>query len=185
MSQSLFIHLPAEGYLVCLCKLAVTIKAMQIFVSTCFGRNQGLWLLMCVCLVAHPVWLCRPMDCSLPGASVQGDSPGKNSGVGCHALLQESSQPRDRTQVSHIVGIFFTIWATRGKPMITQPFDNVAYNFVRSCQIFFNSGNTVLCSHWQWMRISFAFSVVSILDFGHSNKCALVCCFNLHFPNYM
>ena len=28
------------------------------------------------------------MDCSLPGASVHGDSPGKNTGVGCHALLQ-------------------------------------------------------------------------------------------------
>ena len=32
--------------------------------------------------------LCKPMDCSLPGFSVHGDSPGKNTGVGCHALLQ-------------------------------------------------------------------------------------------------
>ena len=28
------------------------------------------------------------MDCSVPGSSVHGDSPGKNTGVGCHALLQ-------------------------------------------------------------------------------------------------
>ena len=28
------------------------------------------------------------MDCSLPGSSVHGDSPGKNTGVSCHALLQ-------------------------------------------------------------------------------------------------
>ena len=28
------------------------------------------------------------MDCSLLGSSVHGDSPGKNTGVGCHALLQ-------------------------------------------------------------------------------------------------
>ena len=28
------------------------------------------------------------MDCSLSGSSVHGDSPGKNIGVGCHALLQ-------------------------------------------------------------------------------------------------
>ena len=28
------------------------------------------------------------MSCSPPGSSVHGDSPGKNSGVGCHALLQ-------------------------------------------------------------------------------------------------
>ena len=29
-----------------------------------------------------------PMDLSLPGSSVRGDSPGKNPGVGCPALLQ-------------------------------------------------------------------------------------------------
>ena len=29
-----------------------------------------------------------PVDYSLPGSSVHGDSPGKNTGVGCHALLQ-------------------------------------------------------------------------------------------------
>ena len=28
------------------------------------------------------------MDCSPPGSSACGDSPGKNTGVGCHALLQ-------------------------------------------------------------------------------------------------
>ena len=32
--------------------------------------------------------LCDPMDCSPSGSSVHGDSPGKNIGVSCHALLQ-------------------------------------------------------------------------------------------------
>ena len=32
--------------------------------------------------------LCDPVDCSLPGSSVHGNCPGKNTGVGCHALLQ-------------------------------------------------------------------------------------------------
>ena len=32
--------------------------------------------------------LCDPMACSPPGSSVHGDSPGKNTGMGCHALLQ-------------------------------------------------------------------------------------------------
>ena len=32
--------------------------------------------------------LCNPMNCSPPGSSVHGDSPGKNTAVGCHALLQ-------------------------------------------------------------------------------------------------
>jgi len=41
------------------------------------------------CLVAQssPI-LCDPMDCSPPGFSVCVDSPDKNTGVGCHALLQ-------------------------------------------------------------------------------------------------
>ena len=34
------------------------------------------------------VRLCGPMDCSPPGFSVHGDSPGKNTGVGSHAFLQ-------------------------------------------------------------------------------------------------
>ena len=32
--------------------------------------------------------LCDPVGCSLPGSSVHGDSPGKATGVGCHAHLQ-------------------------------------------------------------------------------------------------
>ena len=32
--------------------------------------------------------LCDPMDCSPPGSSVHGDSPGKNTRVDCYGLLQ-------------------------------------------------------------------------------------------------
>ena len=39
-------------------------------------------LLRCVFL------FCDLMHCSTPGSSVHGHSPGKNTGVGCHALLQ-------------------------------------------------------------------------------------------------
>ena len=42
-----------------------------------------------LCLVAQScLILCDPMDYGPPGSSVHGDSPGKNTGVGCHALLQ-------------------------------------------------------------------------------------------------
>jgi len=42
-----------------------------------------------VCLVAQSCpTLCNPVDSSLPGSSVHEDSPGKNTGLGCHALLQ-------------------------------------------------------------------------------------------------
>ena len=54
-----------------------------------------------------------PMDGSLPGSSIHEDSPGKNTGVGCHALSRGSFQPRDWTQVSHIKRRYFTCWATR------------------------------------------------------------------------
>ena len=38
--------------------------------------------------------LCDPMDCSLPGFSVHGILPGKNTGVGCHVLLQGMFLPQ-------------------------------------------------------------------------------------------
>ena len=42
-----------------------------------------------LCLVAQSCpTLCDPMGCSLPSSSVLGDSPGKNTGVGCNFLLQ-------------------------------------------------------------------------------------------------
>ena len=41
------------------------------------------------------------------------NSPDKNTGVGCHFLLQGSSQTRDRTPVSCIAGRRFILWATR------------------------------------------------------------------------
>ena len=49
---------------------------------------SSLFLLPYMCLVSQlcPT-LCDPLDCSPPGSSVNGDSPGKNTGVGGHALL--------------------------------------------------------------------------------------------------
>ena len=42
-----------------------------------------------LCLVTQlHLTLCYPVDCSPSGSSVLGDSPGKNTGIGCHALLQ-------------------------------------------------------------------------------------------------
>ena len=48
------------------------------------------WVLcVCVHLVAQSCQtLCNPMEDSPPGSSVHGDSPGKNTRVGCHVLLQ-------------------------------------------------------------------------------------------------
>ena len=47
-----------------------------------------------LCFVAQlcPI-LCDPIDCSPPGSSVHGDSPGKNTGVGCHAIPGDLPNP--------------------------------------------------------------------------------------------
>ena len=42
-----------------------------------------------LCLVTQSrLTLCDPIDCSPPGSSVHGDSPGKDTRVGCHSLIQ-------------------------------------------------------------------------------------------------
>ena len=55
------------------------------FISLCFINI--FCLLLCLVVQLCPT-LCDPMNCSPPGSSVQGDSPGKNTGVGCHTFLQ-------------------------------------------------------------------------------------------------
>ena len=57
--------------------------------------------------------LCDPMDCSLPGSSIHGDSSDKNTGVFAMLSCRVSSKPRDWTQIPRITGRFFTIWASR------------------------------------------------------------------------
>ena len=45
------------------------------------------WAIVNLVVQSCPTF-CNLMDYSLPGSSIHGDSPGKNTGVGCHALLQ-------------------------------------------------------------------------------------------------
>ena len=61
--------------------------------------------------------LCDPMDCSLPGSSVCGDSPGKNTGIGCHGLPSRGSSPlKNQPRVSCIARRFCTSWVTKEAP---------------------------------------------------------------------
>ena len=41
-----------------------------------------------ICTVSNVRLFETPMDCSPPGFFVDGDSPSKNTGVGCHAFFQ-------------------------------------------------------------------------------------------------
>ena len=70
-----------------------------------------------------------PWTITIPGSSVRGDSPGKNTGVGCRALLQEtlpdpgSKPPFPATlalQADSLPGELV------GKPMIKDVVDNYA-----------------------------------------------------------
>ena len=83
-------------------------------INNSYGTCQILCVgVICVLVSASPLsphksvaqscpTLCTSMNCRLPGSSDHGDSLGKNTGVGCCALLQGPSQPRDRTQISCI-----------------------------------------------------------------------------------
>ena len=77
---------------------------------------NGMYGCMCVKSLQLCPTLCDPVNCNPPGHdwsdlaaaevvaagfSLQGDSPGKNPGVGCHGLLQ-GSRPGDQTHVSHV-----------------------------------------------------------------------------------
>ena len=75
-----------------------------------------MYVYMCavLCLVAQ---LCLTlwdlMDCSPPGSSVNGVSPGKNTRVGCHALLQGIFPNQGLNSGLPHAGGFFTLWAIR------------------------------------------------------------------------
>ena len=90
--------------------------SLHLIPSQCWPRDQWCTVL---CFTAQ-LWLTvsnhmagDALGCSPPGSSVHEDSPGKNTGVGCHALLQGIFPTQGSTQVSCIAGQFFTIWAIR------------------------------------------------------------------------
>ena len=55
-------------------------KTLQLIVCVCVHAHTHAH--MCACSVVPNSW--DPEVCSLPGSSVHGDSPAKNTGVGCH-----------------------------------------------------------------------------------------------------
>ena len=72
----------AQGLSSWMCSLPVFIL-LRTTLMTC-----KYYLYMDLLIVQSRPTLCNPTDCSPPGSSVHGDSPNKNTGVGCHALLQ-------------------------------------------------------------------------------------------------
>ena len=59
----------------------------EVFYGSCFyGHISGVCL--CAQSLQSCLTLCDPKDCQPPRLPYPQDSPGKNTGVGCHALLQ-------------------------------------------------------------------------------------------------
>ena len=67
--------------------------------------------LLCCAYSLSCVRLCDPMDSSLQGSSVHGILQSRILEWVAMPSSRGSSQSRDWTQVSHIAGRFFTIWA--------------------------------------------------------------------------
>ena len=61
---------------------------------------------------------CDPVDCSLSGSSVHGILQATVLEWVAISFSRKSSQPRDRTRVSHIGGRCFNLCATREAPEI-------------------------------------------------------------------
>ena len=60
-----------------------------------------------MCLVAQACeTLCDPMDCSPSGASVHGDSPGKNTEVGCHSITGDWNAKVESQEIPGVTGKF-------------------------------------------------------------------------------
>ena len=74
-----------------------------------FPQRSRVYVLSCP-VVSDSLW---PVDCSPPGSSVHGVRQARILEWVAMPSSRESSQPRDRTQVSCIAGGFFIIWASR------------------------------------------------------------------------
>ena len=62
------------------------------------------------CSVVSDSFFCNPIDCSLPGFSVYGIFQARILDWVAISFSRRSSQPRDWTRVSCIVGRCFTVW---------------------------------------------------------------------------
>ena len=90
-----------------------------------WGWAESLLLLVClpdplfgsvVCpllKMVSRVWLCDPIDCSLPGSSVHGLLQARVLEWVAYPFSSWSLQPRKQNRISCIAGGFFTSWATR------------------------------------------------------------------------
>ena len=77
-------------------------------------RKKYSFFFIYMCLVAQScLTLCNPTDCSPQGSSVHRDSPGKSTGMGCHALLQGIFP----TQGANLCLLYLLHWQVHSLPL--------------------------------------------------------------------
>ena len=118
--------------------------------------------------------LCDPMDCSLPCSSVRGILRARILEWVAISFSRRSSQPRDWTWVSHILGRCFTIWASRevlwtsdsNVPRLRPSFEFLVDGFCRSLLkvSFFNWWVSFQWIHYIFSRIPLAQLFLTCLD---------------------
>ena len=89
-------------------------RSSEFHCGSCHWPFLDYFTYVCVCSVISVVSdsvILWTVACQSPGSLW--DSPGKNTGVGCHAFSRGPSWPRDWTSISYITGRSFTDWATK------------------------------------------------------------------------
>ena len=111
-----------------------------------------------VCLVAQSCpTLCDHMDCSPPGSSVHGDSPGEYTGMGCYALLQGIILTQGfNTCLLHCRWILYQLSHLGSPPVSPKILEWVAHSFsrgssqprVQTCVSYVSCIGRVSCTAW-------------------------------------
>ena len=84
------------------------------------------------------------MGCSPPGSSVRGILQARILEWVAIPFSRGSSRPRDQTQVSHIAGRCFTVWATREAHIYTHTFFSRFFSIIAYYKIL----NIISCDIW-------------------------------------
>ena len=116
------------------------------------------------------------------------DSPGKNTGVGCHFLLQGIFPTQGQTQVSHIAGRCFNLWAT--KEALTLNDTQIGHwinGYVNMVLLLLRKYNlthlwNISCTHPTKYRNTCSFSVIIHTNVQVKNTACLPFHFSKFFP---
>ena len=108
------------------------------FLCTRFALIAFIFVHLCLRVRAQScLALCNPMDCSLPGSSVHGDFPGKNTGRGCHFLLRGIFLTQGSN--SYLLCLLLCRWILYLLSHQRSPF-----------YLYYNSVHWFVCLSWPW-----------------------------------